>query len=434
MPQATHRPSGRAPVVVQVGRPAVTADSETTETQTRPPDKDKKKKEKKEKIARMASPGTPLPTMGWPVVKYRLNSAFGHPDKVPALSKKELQAVAEEQKRQDAQWVEARHAYVADRLDRTIIALTDRVGTQRTSVINTKGSSGNTCTLSHLVSEHGTVTLASVLAADFNLASGNLGRRLGRDFGATLTLNGLLTGHISVERFREFMRPIRPTRYNVRVVSADNIIYADQNDIGWDDALRGMEALYSFCEFFYMDTLNKITDPVALANVDFSDVPVFTANVGVQESMRQLGTSMETLRQKGFADKVNHAVVAISNIPEGKKATDYVDYLNVVNDENEVVRPTAAQFQGQIVGIPHDPYIALDKVVDREQLQWETLMAYKRLVIATLQQNPMFWDDPSAANVDLGPDEEPQRTIVTGFKFAPNGNHPDSEISEDSDS
>lgn len=358
----------------------------------------------------------------------RLDSWLGHKlelapaPEMPQLSKKEHAAFVAEQDRLDAIWQQAVQAYYASRLDRTIIALSDRVGAQRVCIINTKGSSARTTTLAHMASEHGITTLAGVTAVDFNLASGNLGRRLGRDFGQTLPLSLLIDEHINVDQYREFMRPIRPTPYNVRVVSADNIIKAGKkpNEI---DAVKSMEALYRFCDFLHIDTLNLITEPVALANVDFSDVIVFVANVGEHESLRQLGSSMETLREQGFRDKVNRSVVAISNIPEGHNAMEYQDYLHDVNDENQVVSQTGAEFKGKIVGIPHDPYLKLVRQVDLEALQYETRMAYKRLVIAALQQNPRFWNDPSQAVVELKDDGEPEREIFKGFDYVTPPSH-----------
>jgi MinD-like ATPase involved in chromosome partitioning or flagellar assembly len=394
----------------------------------------KPSREKKKKEQRFAPAGVPLPTMGWQKLIYQFRCVRGRPDLVPALGKRELEAIeakqaeldADWQAKQaelDADWQRAMRSYEAKRLDQAIIALSDRVGTQRVCVINTKGASGNTTTVANVASEHGTVTLRDVTAADFNLASGNLGRRLGRDFGQTLALSALIDGHVKIEVPRDFRRPIQPTRYNVRVVSADNIIKTGKKPNA-DEAVAAMEALYRNCEFLYMDTLNLITDPVALGNVDFSDVIVFTANVGVQESLRQLGTSMETLREQGFTDKVNRSVVVISNIPAGRKATDYFSYLNVVNDDNEVVTRTEEQHKGKIVGIPQDPYIALDKVVDLDEILWDTRKAYKRLVIAILEQNSKFWSDRSKAIVQLGEEDEPQheqleRPVFKGFKFAP---------------
>lgn len=386
------------------------------------------------------------PTMGWLGTRYAMNERRGSPHKVPHLkrdfvtptpwgkflikldrvdpsapqiSKKELAALNGEQARLDAVYEAAKRAYDERVLDQTIIILSDRVGAQRVCVINTKGSSSRTTTVTHMASVHGTVTLTSIAAIDFNLASGNMGRRFGRDFGQTLRLSQLVGGHADVDVFRDFIRPIRPTRYNVRVVSADNIIQQGRKP-GKDAAIRAMNAVYDHCEFLYMDTLNLITEPVALANVDFSDVLVFVANVGEQESLRQLGTSKETLRAQGFTDKVNNSVVAISNVPDGMEAMDYKHYLHVVNDHNEVVSETGRDWRGKLVGIPHDPYIPLVLPVDLDALQYETRMAYKRLVIAALQQNPMFRNNPSGANVELADmdvGEKPERETFKGFKF-----------------
>jgi len=430
---------GRQSIVIDVdeGKPNQGSTSSSKRRRT------KEKRPKKPEQAVVLPERVVVPTMGSLGRLYRRNKSNNHPERiphlrpdlvtptgwaqvlqmahllgdVPQLSKREQKAIAVRRAQLQVEYEQAFTLYKEKRLDNAIIALSDMVPTQRVCVINTKGDSSNTTTLVNMTSVHGSITHRSVIAADFNLASGNMGRRLGRDFGQTLTLGELVRSHAEIQAFRDFIVPIRPTQYDVRVVSANNIIEKGQA-VSSDDIWRVMEALYRFTEYLYMDTLNFITDPVALANVDFSDVIVFTANVGEQESLRQLGTSMETLRRHGFEDKVNNSVVCISNIPEGKWVNDYRDYLDIVDENDQVVTKSSGNYRGKLVGIPHDPSLKPALPVNLEKLQPETLMCYKALVIATLKQNPKYWNNPSESEVPetvLG--TKPVQETIEGFEF-----------------
>jgi hypothetical protein len=90
----------------------------------------------------------------------------------------------------------------------------------------------------------------------------------------------------------EFISNLRPSHYGVRVVGADSIIEKDQTLAEWETE-RLLQTLKSHCEYLYLDTLNKITDPVTLKVVENSDVIVFTGNVEVPESLDQLAMAME---------------------------------------------------------------------------------------------------------------------------------------------
>src|SRR6185312_5333635 len=188
-------------------------------------------------------------------------------------------------------------------------------------------------------------------------------------------------------------------RYGVRVISADSIIEKGKKIHGVD-AKKILAVVNQNSEYHFVDTANDIIDTVTLAVIEDVDVLVFTANVAVHDSLRQLAISMGTLRQQGFADKVNHSVVVISNIPEGAELEDFWRYLNYHNISDVQTESLEHLFKGQFLGIPADPIIARDTEVDLEALAWDTYQAYLELDIAIFQMAPEFWDNKVAAEVE----------------------------------
>jgi hypothetical protein len=367
-----------------------------------------------------------IPTLpGLPKLLYGFNKLRGAPHVVPSLSKRELAAIAAAQEQLDQEWSAAKRDYSRRKAIATENALSDLVPRQRVSFACTKGSAAVTTTEVYTSAMRGFTTKGVVTSADYNFAAGNSFKLHGRSRNdrSTITQRELLAMIMSSDengsnmQFGEFISRLRPTPYSVRVVAADPIIEKDQ-DLTAEETAILLSALGDRCEYLFLDTLNKITDPSALKVFEHSDVIVFTANALVQESLAQLGSSMQTLRKQGFEDKVNHGVVVISNLPSGKKAEDYGKYLHLVDEDNEVVSRTGTQFGGMLLGVPHDPIIARDTVIKLEDLAWETYQAYLNVDIAIFRQDPRFWDDPSAGRFELKKlGKEPQREIIEGFAF-----------------
>jgi hypothetical protein len=370
----------------------------------------------------------PIPTFpGLPKLVYAINKQRGKPHIVPQLSKKERAALVETQVELDEQWEAAQQAYKRLKAVLTETALSDVVPRQRVSFANTKGSAATTTTEVYTSAMRGFTTKSIVTSADYNLAAGNSVKLHGRSRSnrSTITQRELLA---MIQRDREsgsqmgfgaFISELRPTPYSVRVVAADPIIEKDQNLTAEETEIL-LTSLGDRCEYLFLDTLNKITDPSALMVFEHSNVIVFTANVAITESLAQLGSSMQSLRKQGFEDKVDHAVVVMSNLPPGKRAEDYEKFLHLVDEDNEVVSRTGDQFRtsGMLLGVPYDPIIAKDTVIKLEDLAWETYQAYLNIDIAIFRQDPRFWENPSGARVELNKlGEPPVHEIIQGFAF-----------------
>jgi MinD-like ATPase involved in chromosome partitioning or flagellar assembly len=270
--------------------------------------------------------------------------------------------------------------------------------------LGAKGSSATTTTAVHASAVHAEFGRILLTLVDGNPAAGLCAARLGMNHGDTITIQQLagdLKGdtNIRFRRFKDEMRKARPSVNGVRVVGADNIIDETRrlSGSGMSDVLTLLDGL---SEFIGIDTANDVGDMPTKEAAKRADCYVFTANAAVQYSLRLLSLTMETLRGQGTtqAAKVNRSVVVISNIPKGKTAEDYRFYLNEVDIEDNVVRKLDHLFDGVFMGVQHDEYLALDRVVDLDKLDWATLQAYFNLVISTMKQIRAMRDKPGTTS------------------------------------
>lgn len=322
----------------------------------------------------------PIPTMGWPAVWYGVCKSFNKNAAIPQLSKKEF-AILEQKKAE-----EQRNRNRADGI-RILKTLSDDVKSLTVTFIGVKGAAATTTTTAHAASVAGDLTRSALVASDFNPASGTLASRLGKDYDQTTTLRELRGDIEGFKNFKDFIAKIRPTRYSVRPISANDIVSGSQH-LTREDAEIMLNTIANNTEYHYIDTANDITDPVTLAAVEVSDVFVFTAYVGIHDSLRQLAIGMETLRQHGYEEKVNNSVVVISGVPEGEDPEIYRKYLNRVNIRDEVVQ--RYNFDGPFLHIPYDEVIRRDTEVNLEALNHDTYQAYLELNIFIFEQSPKY--------------------------------------------
>jgi MinD-like ATPase involved in chromosome partitioning or flagellar assembly len=324
-------------------------------------------------------PDRPIPTMGWKSVWYKLLVLVGQKHRVPRVNRKEYMALV-------------RAESIANLRD-----LTNQVPSLSFAFWNTKGGASKTPTAVHTAEVLVEYSRTLTVLVDGNQAAGTCAARYGLNYGDTVTTHGLARSiddneELAHRDFRSQISLARQSAKGVRVVSAESIV-DDQRQLSGKGMARVLELMYHNSEYLGIDTGNNLVEALARSIGEFSEVFVFTANAqndGTRgnDTLRKLATSMETLRKLGFEDKVNNAVIVISNLPKGKDLNDYRVYLNEVSLNDEVTRQLEHKFDGQFVGVPHDAYVARDGIVDLEKLSWETLQAYITVVSAILQQSP----------------------------------------------
>lgn len=355
-----------------------------------------------------------LPLTGWRKMLFKVGSVFGVDWRPSRLSKRDegimVDAYADdaafnaafkakverdhdEALALNAQVIEAdRRVRARDEAREELRDLTTEVQDGSVLFLGAKGSSATTTTAVHAAAVHAEFGRILYTLVDGNPAAGLCAARLGMNHGDTITIQQLAGDlkngtDIKSRRFKDEMRKARPSVNGVRVVGADNIIDETRrlSGSGMSDVLTLLDGL---SEFIGIDTANDIGDTPTKEAAKKADCYVFTANAAVQYSLRLLSTTMETLRGQGTsqAAKVNRSVVVISNIPKDKTIDDYRFYLNEVDIEDNVVRPLEHLFNGVFMGVQHDEYLALDRVVDLSKLDWTTLQSYFSLVISTMKQ------------------------------------------------
>lgn len=359
----------------------------------------------------------PEPTMGWQATWWKFIKTFNQNATPPRLSKKEVeflqqqaeenariaaeqatkeaarakaQAEAEAARAQAAAEAEAKRELRRESIER-LNEYSDRVPSLNIVMIGVKGSAGTSTTTAYTCSVHGDNTRSMVVGTDFNPAQGTFAGMVGKDYDQTITLRELLHDIEGFTNFKNFIRKIRPTRYSVRPISANDIVGVNEHLDG-KSARRILDTISINSEYHYIDTANDITTEVSLAAVEKADVLVFTAYVGVQRSLQLLAVGMETLRRHGFEEKVANSVVVITGVEPGKSASDYRKYTDRVDMKNEVI--AEYNFKGPILGIPYDPFIKEDTEVNLEAIHPDTYQAYLDLALCILEQAPEF-DNPN---------------------------------------
>ena len=320
------------------------------------------------------------PTMGFRAFWYGIVRSINPDAKPPRLSKKEIAA-------RNAQALIDERNRIAHESYLHLRGLTDACPHLVVVFIGVKGAAATTTTMVNVASTIADDTRTLVYGADFNPASGTAGARLGKEFGETVSIQEFAA---IVERVRGDRRSVnellRPTRYGVRVLSADDYTKIPGEQYGTTTA-KMLEVLDENCDYLLLDTPNDITTPAARAVLGRADIIVFTANAGNRDSLRLLRTSMDTVRELGHVAKVADSVVVVSNAPSGATPDDYEKYLGQTNLRHEVTgRLRPGEFNGQMHVVPADPVIALDGEVNLEAYDPATLQAYRDIDIAIFEQ------------------------------------------------
>lgn len=322
----------------------------------------------------------PVPTMGARATLFKYWVMLFKNARPPRLSDKEIASLAAKAEQEEKQQ-RAAASYECLR------SLTDLCPHLVIAFIGVKGAAATTTTMVHVASTIADDTRTLVYGADFNPASGIAGARLGKEAGATVSIQQFAAIVDEVQGDRKSVnKRLRPTRYGVRVLSADDYTQIPGEQYGTTTA-KMLHVLDENCDYLLLDTPNDITTPAARAILERADIIVFTANVGERDSLRLLRVSMDTVRELGHPQKVRDSVVVISNTPPGASIDDYKKYLSKTNLHHDVTQPlVAGEFHGQMLTVPHDPTIALNGEVNLSAYLEATLQAYRDVNIAIFEQ------------------------------------------------
>jgi MinD-like ATPase involved in chromosome partitioning or flagellar assembly len=332
-------------------------------------------------------PDVEPPTMGWPKIKFNRNvkKQKEDPDRpgyvlVPSPSAKEL-----------AFRTERDYLALIERSKQHLIELKNERKRAIVIFVNSKGNGATTTSTIWTITGLTIETGCEGWAFDGNFSSGTVAQRLGLE-GATISEREFADNLKSLnESHGSLIEYVQSNTDRVRVVGAKETIEGGRKLTPKEYADVATEAFRN-CEYLYVDTPNEISGDQCLALLGLADLIVFTANIGEQDSLRQLGTSMETLRNfevngMSLRDKVNDSVVLFNNLPPGAHIQDYLKYLHKVNMANEV-RQKFPGHVGPYVSIRHDRAMADAQPVNFAALQRETAQDIREFNITVLEQLP----------------------------------------------
>jgi MinD-like ATPase involved in chromosome partitioning or flagellar assembly len=230
-------------------------------------------------------------------------------------------------------------------------------------------------------------TNCGITVVDGNFAAGVCAERLFMDGGRTITERAIIDNYGTFKDHGDFLDVVRHNADGVYVIEARSLLEGGRK-LNADQYHRLVQFAHVNSSFVYVDTMNDITGDQGQALVDEADVIVFATNVAEQDSLRKLGLSMESLRNYGFRDKVNNAVVLVNNLPPGDEAINYEMYQHEIDVNDRIVRHVSG-FNGQFVGVHHDLAIFKAKPVRYSDLLRETAQDWRQVNIAILKQLPL---------------------------------------------
>ncbi len=341
-----------------------------------------------------------IPTMGFPGTFYRLSKwVEKDPQVIFKKSKKEiandellerlrLEDLAEQERLEREAIAEQTRIRVWDETVTYLKLLSELVPQLTVVFVNTKGSGAKTTTWGYTSCLMSDILRAPLTAADFNFASGNGASRLEKDFDETMTLNEFnkLVEDNKELSFRQLNPRLRRNRFGVAVLSAnDNTL--EGNDVYGNSAEVMLNNLSNLTDYLMIDSGNDIQTTVMKRVLSKADVIVFTTNVDEQDSLLQLGTSMQIVRKLENARKVANSIVAISNLPAGHEAETYLRYTDRLNNHGDIKE--RYNFTGAFTAIPHDPKIKKSGLIDPYVIDHKTQQAYLDLAVLILEQGAL---------------------------------------------
>lgn len=258
--------------------------------------------------------------------------------------------------------------------------------------LNLKGGASKTTTIVHLASIMAEVTRSTVILIDCNPASGTSGKRVGRSYYQTITVQKLLKFIVDKQEAHQpitaadLLELMRPTKYGVRVIAAATVSTPQTRmyEKAWDLIF---EVLTTHFEYVFVDMGNDITDS-GLQTIwrHWIDVLLVTSTVGIMpDSLPQMATTELTLERFGadpFA--VANAIGVFSNgYPR------FVDkYLAEAVELGEDGETVEARHVGPAIAIPPDRFLLSNRFysggVNFRSLRSRTLQGYREVLVAAL--------------------------------------------------
>ena len=252
----------------------------------------------------------------------------------------------------------------ADLVDR---ARTPVVGCHRVAVISLKGGVGKTTTTAALGAMFANLRGDRVIAVDANPDRGTLIERVPRESGATV--RHLLEQRDHVQRYgdvRAFTSQ-SPTRLEVLASDADPSASLALSEQDYRDTVETLERFYNL---ILTDCGTGLLHDAMRGVLGLASSLVVVSSASL-DGARSASATLDWLEAHGIERLAKEAVVVISSVRPGGGIVD------VIHLEDHFAARCRA-----VVTVPYDPHLEAGGVLELEELDEETMDAYKELAAA----------------------------------------------------
>ncbi len=240
-------------------------------------------------------------------------------------------------------------------------------GSHRVAIISLKGGVGKTTTTAALGSMFANLRGDRVIAVDANPDRGTLGERVVRESGATI--RHLLHVREQVQRYgdvRAFTSQ-SPTRLEVLASDSDPGASSALSERDYIDTLDTLERFYNLV---LTDCGTGLLHDAMRGVLGLASSIVVVSSASL-DGARSASATLDWLEAHGLDDLARNAVVVISSVRPGGGIVD------VMQLEDHFASRCRA-----VVTIPYDRHLEAGGVLDLDELDEETIEAYRELAAA----------------------------------------------------
>jgi len=253
------------------------------------------------------------------------------------------------------------------RADLLARARTPVTGCYRVAVISLKGGVGKTTTTAALGAMFANLRGDRVIAVDANPDRGTLIERVPRESGATV--RHLLQSRDQVRRYGDIraFTSQSPTRLEVLASDADPGASSALSEQDYRDAVDTLERFYNL---ILTDCGTGLLHDAMRGVLGLASSLVVVSSASL-DGARSASATLDWLEAHGMAELASNAVVVISSVRPGGGIVDVMQL-----EDHFAARCRA------VVTIPYDPHLEAGGVLDVDELDEETLQAYRELAAA----------------------------------------------------
>jgi MinD-like ATPase involved in chromosome partitioning or flagellar assembly len=240
-------------------------------------------------------------------------------------------------------------------------------GCHRVAVISLKGGVGKTTTTAALGAMFANLRGDRVIAVDANPDRGTLIERVPRESGATV--RHLLEARDQVTRYGDIraFTSQSPTRLEVLASDSDPGASSALSEQDYRDTVETLERFYNL---ILTDCGTGLLHDAMRGVLGLASSLVVVSSASL-DGARSASATLDWLEAHGMAELARDAVVVISSVRPGGGIVDVMQL-----EDHFAARCRA------VVTIPYDPHLEAGGVLDVDELDEETLQAYRELAAA----------------------------------------------------